>query len=73
MIGDSMTNGVGDSMINGARSSMICGTGCDSGWIDFNSRDHPTFVTREAVLGLMRNVGYIGRVPFITLDTLDKA
>ena len=51
---------------------MIGGTDCDSGGIDFNwregGRDHPNFVTREPVLGLMRNVGYIGQ-GLITSDT----
>ena len=40
-------------------------------WIDFNSVDHPDLVTREAVLGLMRNVGYIGQ-GLITSDTNPK-
>ena len=63
-----MIDGARDSTINGLDDSMIGGTDCDSGRIDFNWRDHPNFVTREPVLGPMRNVGYIGQ-GLITSDT----
>ena len=63
-----MIDGARDSTINRLDDSMIGGTDCESGRIDFNWRDHPNFVTREPVLGLMRNVGYIGQ-GLITSDT----
>ena len=61
-------SGVGDVIVNyvGVGVLLLLVT-----WIDFNSVDHPDLVTREAVLGLMRNVGYIGQ-GLITSDTNPK-
>ena len=59
-------SGVGDVIVDGVGVLLLLVT-----WIDFNSVDHPDLVTREAVLGLMRNVGYIGQ-GLITSDTNPK-
>ena len=61
-------SGVGDVIIVGVGAGVLL---LLVTWIDFNSVDHPDLVTREAVLGLMRNVGYIGQ-GLITSDTNPK-
>ena len=61
-------SGVGDVIGDGAGVGVLL---LLVTWIDFNSVDHPDLVTREAVLGLMRNVGYIGQ-GLITSDTNPK-